>query len=158
MNFLPFENIEFDCALTKTEIENRVRNKIAWNTELGITFTKDPMKDYEGFVDQDTFKIRRVLKSGMNSFIPKASGTITKQTSSSKVELKIRLHKMVVIFMVFAMLFSATIGLLSISSEPETSESINQLLEDEALKEAFSENEYEKLVKKNLNPTPKSMN
>ena len=98
MNFLLFENIKIDSPLTKKEIENSIKKNIAWNTELGLTFTKNSLLDYEGFVENSNFKLRRILKSGINSFIPIASGIITEKVNGSKVELKLRLQKVLIIF------------------------------------------------------------
>ena len=77
MNLIPFENIEIKSPLTKSEVENAIKSNIAWTTELGISFTKKSTLDYEGFVENGTFKIRRILKSGRNSFIPIVTGKTT---------------------------------------------------------------------------------
>ena len=100
MNLFPFENIVIDSPLTKSEIENAVKSNVAWNTELGMSFTKNSSREYEGFTDDGAFKIRRILKSGQNSFIPIVSGTISENgNNGSKVELKLRLHKLVMFIM-----------------------------------------------------------
>jgi len=145
MNFLPFEKIIIDSPLTKNEIENSIKNNIAWNTELGLTFTKNSLRDYEGFVEDSKFKIRRILKSGINSFIPIASGLITQKGNGCKVELKLRLHKVIIIFMVAMTLFSGSLLIISTFNKPIENKHITELLNDKLLKETLGQKQYDDL-------------
>lgn len=143
MTLLPFENVKLYSTLSQNEVENTIKNNIAWNKELGITFTKNSLKDYEGFVENRTFKIRRILKFGVNSFIPIVSGNISQTSNGSIIELKLRLHKIVMVFTIIFTLFSGSLLITPFSSEP--SEQLTELLNDDLLKETLSQKQYEEL-------------
>jgi len=150
MNLLPFENIDFNSPLTESEITDAIKINVAWTTELGLTFTKNSLRDYEGFVDNNTFKIRRILKSGRNSFIPIASGIISKKENGTRIELKLRLHKVVMILAIVFTIFSGSLIITSLLNKPlekeQFKESLNELLNDEELvREMLSQNIYEDL-------------
>lgn len=114
MNLLPYENLKIESSLSHNEIVSIVRNNIAWNTDLGMLFTTNSFRDYEGFVEGNTFKIRRTLKSGFNSFIPIVSGVVLEESNGSKIELKLRLHRLVTIF---SIVFTIFLGSFLIYSE-----------------------------------------
>ncbi len=145
MNFLPFENIKIDSPLTKNEIENSIKKNIAWNTELGLTFTKNSLRDYEGFVENDKFILRRILKSGMNSFIPIASGRIIEKVNGSKVELKLRLHKVIIIFAIIMTIFSGSLLIVPLFNKLTENKQLTELLNDKLLKKTFNQSQYEDL-------------
>ena len=136
MNLLPFENIEIESPLTKNEIENVIKNNIVWNTDLGMTFTKNPIREYEGFIDNGTFKLRRIFKKGMNSFVPIVTGTISdSENCVSRIGLKLRLHKFVSIFYIVVTIFLGSILLSPVSSSPISSESQKEFVIEYAINE-----------------------
>lgn len=140
MNLFPFENIEVRSPLVKDEVEHAIKNNIAWTKELGVTFTKNPMYDYEGFVENRAFKIRRILKSGTNSFIPIVTGTISdNENSGSKIELKLRLHRFVVVFAVVMTIFSGMTLIIPLFSGVSSKESQKEILIKHSLDEHLAE-------------------
>jgi hypothetical protein len=71
-----------------------------------MTFTKNSFREYEGYTENNTFKLRRILKSGINTFIPIVTGTVLDfDNDSSRIVLKLRLHKGVMIFGVVMTIF-----------------------------------------------------
>jgi hypothetical protein len=123
MKLIPFENIEIESALTAAEIENSIKKNIACTTELKMLFEKDSHQKYEGFVENDTFVIRRILKNGFNSFIPTAYGTISEGSNGgTKISINIRLHKLVMIFVLATTLFTALILITMLLSTPDKNE------------------------------------
>ncbi len=107
MNLFPYENTTIDSPLRKEEIKQVIQHHIAWTTEFGLTFTKGSPFEYEGHINNDTFKVRRILKSGINSFIPIASATIMENENGSKIAIKLSLHKTVIILGIVITLISA---------------------------------------------------
>ena len=154
MNLLPFENIEIKSPLTKSEVENAVKSNIAWTTELGISFTKKSTLDYEVVVENGTFKIRRILKSGRNSFIPIVTGTISDNgNSGSRIGLKLRLHKIIIIFTVIMTMFSGMMLITSLFSSPMSYESQKEFLIEHSIDEGLAEE-----IISNLDEPTKSKN
>jgi len=145
MNLLPFENIDYDSPLTENEVRTSISNNVAWNTKLGLTFTKNTIMEYEGFVDTENFKIRRILKSGRNSFIPTVTGKISKKSGGTKIELKLRLHKVVMIFAVLMTLFSGSLVLIQLLNTPVKNNQLKELLNDDLMKETLSQEHYKEL-------------
>jgi hypothetical protein len=147
MNLLPFENIELKSPLNQEEIVEIINNNIAWNSELGLTFTKNTVKDYEGFSEHKTFKIRRILKSGINSFIPIATGIIHKKENGSQIKLKLRLHKAVMTLAIILTLFSGSVFISELSSSSYKKEEFKELINNEHLKESISQKQYKNITK-----------
>lgn len=147
MTLLPFENIKIDSSLSQSEIESVIKSNIAWNTDLGLTFTKNSLLDYEGHVENRTFKMRRILKSGINSFIPIVTGIIHEKDKGSEIELKLRLHKVVLIFAIILTLFSGSSIISGLSSNSYKKEEFKELMNNEDLKESLSQKQYEDLEK-----------
>lgn len=154
MNLLPFENIEIISPLTKSEVENAIKSNIKWTTDLGISFTKNSMRDYEGFVENGTFKVRRILKSGSNSFIPIVTGTISDNgNSGSRIGLKLRLHKVIIIFAVTVTMFSGMMLITSLFSSPISNESQKDFLIEHSIDDELAEE-----IASNLDEPTKSKN
>ena len=145
MNFLPFEKLNFESPLSKGEIENSIKNNIALNTELGLTFSKNSIKEYEGFVDNNKFKFRRILKSGINSFIPIVSGKIEQKDNGCQVELKLRLHKVIMIFAIVMTIFSGSLLIIPLFNKPLENVHITELLNDKLLNETLNKEQYNDL-------------
>lgn len=139
MNLVPFENIEIRSPLSKSEVLNTVRRNIEWTTNLGMTFTKNSLREYEGYIESNAFKIRRILKGGMNSFIPIVSGTVIEhENNSSRIILKLRLHKVVIIFCIVMTVFAGFLFIINLISSPvqyiSAQDYIMELSIDEQLK------------------------
>ena len=154
MKLLPFENIKLNSPLSQEEVENTIKNNISWNKEFGIIFRKNSLKDYEGFVEKGAFKIRRILKSGTNSFIPIVSGSIYQTSSGSQIELRLRLHKIVLIFTIIFTLFSGSLLITPFYSG--SSEQLTEQINNGLLKESLSQKQYEEL-KEITKPKEKEM-
>jgi hypothetical protein len=145
MNLLPFENIVIFSPLSKNEIKNSLKNNIEWNTELGMTFNKNAIRDFEGFVKGGKFKIRRILKSGINSLIPIVTGHIIDNINGSKIELRLKLNKVVTILAIVFTIFSGSIFITTLFSKPN--EQSVELMNDKFVKERFSTEQYDELLK-----------
>jgi len=113
MNLIPFENIQISSPLKKEEILRRIAGQLQHTTQFGNAFHKDSLKKYEGFVTSNEFKFRRILKSGMNSFIPIIHGKIETESTKSSIFIKIRLHPFVYIMTTFLTLFGLFVFFLN---------------------------------------------
>ena len=115
MNLLPFENRSIDSHLSLADVKLSIEGNIALTTVFGIASSKNTSREYEGYIQQHSFKLRRVLKSGQNSFIPIVSGDITEHNDGSQIELKFRLHPYVYLIVVAMTLFSLFLVITSFS-------------------------------------------
>ncbi len=143
MTLLPFENIEIESPLTEGEIENAIKNNVAWRTEFRPSIAQNSYHEFEGFVDSGTFKIRRILKWGRTPFIPLVTGTISKSGNGSKVQLKFRLHKFVMRFLIVMTIFHSIMFLPSLISRLQsglhTKEDYKEYLMEHSLDEELAE-------------------
>ncbi len=101
MRICPNKNIEILSILSKDEVIDKFRLNIEFTEKLGIVGIRHrSFRDYEGHINNDKILFRRILKSGMNSFIPQISGVISESDSGTKIQLNARLHKVVEGFLI----------------------------------------------------------
>ncbi len=104
MKFVPFENITYQTKLSSEEIVFRIDRSL--RPPMGITdmFNVRKLLDernarpYEGSVNSQFFSISRVI-SYKNSFLPRVKGSIVKDLNGTKINVKMRLHPLVMVFM-----------------------------------------------------------
>lgn len=106
MNFIPYESIKLKSSLKKDAISSRVFSELEHTTLFGMATHRNSLKKYEGFVDNGKFKFRRILKTGINSFIPIVEGEVDETEDGTIITLKIRLHYFVYILLAIITLFS----------------------------------------------------
>lgn len=101
MRICPNRNIEILSTLSKDEVIDKFRLNIEFTERLRIMGIRhQSFRDYEGHINNDKVLFRRILKSGMNSFIPQISGVISESDSGTKIQLNARLHKVVEGFLI----------------------------------------------------------
>ena len=109
MKYLPFEHIIFRTSLSEQE----VRAKLSDFTEARKSrFFNTPTKDYEGFINGNSFKINRIIK-GRNSFAPQINGTIRANAAGTQIEVKMKLQEYVLAFLI-GWCFLASLFLMAI--------------------------------------------
>ena len=135
MNLLPYENIEYTTPFSATEVKEIIANNIALSSGLN----KNSIYDYEGHMEGNSFTIRRILKSYRNSYLPTATGVISKYGTGSRIELKLRLHKVIYIFTIVISLFLLLHFIMPFiaSANYEYDPQILESLDDEVLKESL---------------------
>ena len=100
MKYLPFENITYTTKLDSEEILNRLNNII----EPRKTFRNNGIfggghhKPYEGSINGASFSVTRIINY-RNSFLPKINGAVEKDLDGTKINVRMRLHLFVIIFM-----------------------------------------------------------
>jgi hypothetical protein len=99
MAFVPYENIIFESDLSYDEIIKRIENIIEPKRSLfSRLFKKNNEKTYEGELFENVFKINRIILY-RNSFIPIIYGTIISDCNKTIINIKMKLHIIVKIFM-----------------------------------------------------------
>ncbi len=100
MNFLPYENITLVTMLTEREIYSKLNDFIEFDKShrVGLYDTKSTKK-YSGQIIENSFYIKRIINY-KNSFLPRIEGTIISDIRGTKVNIKMRLYPLVLIFMI----------------------------------------------------------
>lgn len=102
MSFLPYEKLTISTYLGVEEAINRLANAVDAPKSLPLTwpFGKRSDKAYEGKISGDRFKISRIINY-RNSFLPIVEGKIQTDPfgSGTRIEITMRLHEVVIIFM-----------------------------------------------------------
>ncbi|MDK2771532.1 MAG: hypothetical protein KYX68_04805 [Flavobacterium sp.] len=104
MIFLPKENIIYKTKLEPIEIIYRLNNVIEPYKSFrlkGILSEKE-FKEYEGEIINNTYNVKRII-SYRNSFLPRIEGEIIKDLSGTKINVKMKLHSLVLFFMIIWM-------------------------------------------------------
>lgn len=103
MKYLPFEHIIYTTNLSKREIIKKLSDHMETK---GSRFTSNnkSTKGYEGFIDDHHFEINRIIRN-RNSFLPQISGSIQENNNETHIEVKMKLHVFVLVFLVFWCLF-----------------------------------------------------
>lgn len=151
LGLFPFKNIELTSPLHASDIIKIVHGNIEYNPTLNF-YKKESYREYEGFVNNDNFTMRRILKTGVNSFIPTAYCYISSFNNSAKLKLKIRLPKAIYLLLGVFLLFSLILISVELLSDNSGHQSAKELFESEEFKDAkqyFSDEEWDKLTKTN---------
>ena len=100
MKYLPFENITYQTKLDSEEILKRINEIIEPKKTFRMTgiFGSSDHKPYEGSVNGNSFSITRII-GYRNSFLPRIKGSIKKDFGKTVVNVKMRLHPFVLVFM-----------------------------------------------------------
>lgn len=97
MKYLPFERITYRTNLSEQEVITRLLDFVE---PKKFGFGRNPVKEYEGFINNNYFEINRIIK-GRNSFLPQISGVIQKHHYETQIEVKMKLHWLVFVFLIF---------------------------------------------------------
>ena len=100
MKYLPFENITYHTKLESEEILKRINEIIEPQKTFRMTgiFGSSNHRPYEGNVNGNSFSMTRII-GYRNSFLPRINGKIEKDFRKTEVNVKMRLHPFVLVFM-----------------------------------------------------------
>lgn len=99
MKYLPAEDITYKTKLTATELLQRLKDSIEPERAFRFgLFQRRETKPYQGKVLGNSFNISRII-SYRNSFLPRISGNVENTSGGSLIQVKMRLHVAVIIFM-----------------------------------------------------------
>lgn len=63
-------------------------------------------KPYEGRIEDDDFKLNRIIDYAMNSFLPVIEGKIQRDSKGTIVHIRMRMMNVVLIYWILCMLFA----------------------------------------------------
>ena len=100
MKYLPFENITYKTKLDSDEILKRLDEIIEPKKIFRMTgiFKSSNHKPYQGNVNGNSFDITRIINYN-NSFLPRITGNVERDLGNTKINVKMRLHPFVLVFM-----------------------------------------------------------
>jgi hypothetical protein len=112
MNLLPYQNVVFRSELNVADVSKKIREHIK-----PVTAVSSPRntKEYEGEIVGNTFNIRRIIWH-RNSFLPVIKGTITKEPSGTKIQVKFGLNTIVLISVYVFWGLSLTLSIVTVIS------------------------------------------
>jgi len=106
MKYLPFEEIIYTTNLRPKEVLSRLQENLqpfrTFDLKKVTAVRRNDLKQYEGKVNRDTFEIKRAINY-RNSFLPISKGRVEQHGDGSKITVKMRMHTVVLIFMIFWM-------------------------------------------------------
>lgn len=100
MNLILFRKTIIVSSLTETEVISRLSQIVDLKKRTFGFGHSDPTKQYVGKIESRQFKIHRIIK-GRNSFIPIIQGNIIDNFSTTSIELKMRLHLIIILFLLW---------------------------------------------------------
>lgn len=112
-SLLPFETLNITTSLTFSEVLERLDEILEPPKIFRLTLFKRPAKPYEGTINGNNFKIARIV-NGRNSFLPVIQGEIHPQTPGCFIKIGMSLHKFVIIFMIYWLWATGSIGLFAL--------------------------------------------
>jgi hypothetical protein len=112
-SLVPFERLTIPTTLTFSEILERLDEVVEPPKIFRFTLFKRPNKPYEGTISGNTFKISRIIR-GRNSFLPVIEGAIYPESFGCSIEIKMSLHKIVIVFMIYWLSIVGSIGLFAL--------------------------------------------
>lgn len=112
MKYLPTESITYKTKLKEDEILKRLSELIEPEKTFRFgVFGSRSTKPYEGRITGTTFDIRRIINY-RNSFLPKITGVIEKDYDGININVKMKLHTFVIVFLWF---FCGGVGIACIA-------------------------------------------
>jgi hypothetical protein len=100
MKYLPFENITYRSILDQQEVLKRIEEIIEPPKTLSLSdiFGNNDHRPYKGSTTGNSFSMTRIINY-KNSFLPRIIGVIEEDHSGTRINVKMRLHKIVFAFM-----------------------------------------------------------
>ena len=111
MLLLPYEHFIIITRLTTEEVTRKLRQIVGPEPAYTI-FNPRPNtgKEFSGEISDGKFKMHRNI-SYRNSFRPEIKGTISKDYNGTKIEIRMTLHIIVIIFLVVFLGFTGPLAL-----------------------------------------------
>lgn len=99
MKYLPFEHLIYTTNLSEQDVI-RILSENVGAKRKPFASNNGSTKEYEGVIYDNSFEINRIIKN-RNSFLPQITGTIQENNYETQIEVKMKLHRLVSIFMIF---------------------------------------------------------
>lgn len=129
MKLLPFENITYRTKLGESEVRQIIENNIEPKDLFRQFRSKKSDKLFEGEMYGNEFSVRRII-TYRNSFLPKITGEIIDEGRERLVNVRLRLHVFVIVFLMvwFVSLLSFLLFFLITQTNNEEFETIPILI------------------------------
>ena len=111
--FLPFEELTINTELSPDEVKRRLSGVVEPPGGSGVESAGG--KPYQGRVEGDTFKVRRVI-GYRNMFLPVVKGVIRPEADGSSIRLKMGLRSPILVFVAAWLGFSGVVTAMSLYS------------------------------------------
>jgi hypothetical protein len=110
--YLPFEQYTIITSLHPEIIAGRLIEILApKKNNFFFNFNRDTTRPYEGYFAHDMFEINRIINY-RNSFLPIITGKISKTGSQTRIDIKMKLHSLVIVFMT---IWLGAVGLICVA-------------------------------------------
>jgi len=105
MKIIPSDKIEILTTLSNQEVRKILTENIRPKKVLKFGFNQAQERElFEGNFEQNSFEIQRVI-TGRNSFLPQIKGQILPNINGTKLVADLKVHTLVIVFMVFWLTF-----------------------------------------------------
>lgn len=121
-NLIPFKKGVLVSKMDCYNIESTIKRNIEWAENLGLYYHRESHKKYEGFVKGNSFRFRRIIKFGHNSFIPILSGNCETNDEETYIRFEIMYPKWINITLIVFLAFFLTTEINSFRSAKKTEE------------------------------------
>ncbi len=98
MSILPYRNITYKSPLSGDQIIERIADRIELKKNFRLRFKTRKSKLYEGSVYRNKFRINK-LTYYQNAFIPIIQGEVHQDPDGTVVNVSMRMHEAVYVFM-----------------------------------------------------------
>lgn len=112
MNLLPYHHLTINTPLTPAQVHQKLNEVIEPKKLLRSRFSKDH-KAYQGTLKDNKFEVSRIINY-RNSFLPLISGKIEPDLGGSVINITMKPHIFVIIFMLIWLSTTGGFFLLSI--------------------------------------------
>jgi len=146
---IPYNELILKSPLDRNQIETKLKLNLEWTKKFGVTFSKNSKKKYEGFVKDDSFKFRRILKSGRNSFIPIVHGKVENDNEKSIIRIKIKYPKWVSVGLIVFTIFIASVSLSTTCANRHNNYSLSEEIDMKELRETLGSEKYDDIFQAN---------
>ncbi len=134
---LPYDNFTIESSMERDGILKSLHSNIEQTDNFFSGFKRNSLRNYEGYISDNGFKFRRILKSGINSFIPIVIGKFENQEDYRTIRITIRPNLYVLVLFSFFILFGLGMFFMTSNFKEKYNHDLQDLekvIDDEVLK------------------------
>jgi hypothetical protein len=115
MNIIPFREVVISSKFNKQHATEQLALHTYPSIPNGLPLSRQGFSTvFTGQVNDSSFRIRRVINYGKNSFIPDIKGEITETPSGSDINITFRLHSFTLVFIIIWLTLCMLAGVVTI--------------------------------------------
>ncbi|HCG7094557.1 hypothetical protein P3538_22730 [Vibrio parahaemolyticus] len=100
MKFIPYHDFQFDSALSKDEVLNKIQDR----TDKPTMLRRRKRKEFTGSVFTNSFDISKNLRR-RNSFSPIIKGCVEDIDAGARITILMRMHPLIIVLTLFWLVF-----------------------------------------------------